>query len=200
MQKNTTKIIVSILVLVAIIFFVGVFVHAAVYAPDDEATPSPALAALAKKQANLPGHSALLSIPALSINAKVQEVGITTKGNIGTPNNFTDVGWYKYGPLPGNNGTAVIDGHVDNGLALPGVFKHLGNIKLGNDVYIITKEGKQLHFIVTDIATYDYNAPTDQIFKQSDTPTLLLITCAGTWVNEIGTHNKRLVVTTTLVS
>jgi sortase A len=200
MKKHTITIFVSILMLSAIIFFMGVFVHAAVYAPDDEITPSPALVAIDKKQENLTGHGAQLSIPKIGVTAHIQNVGITKKGNIGTPNNFTDVGWYKYGPLPGDAGTAIIDGHVDNGFALPGVFKHLSDLKLGDDVYVTTHEGKILHFVVTNIATYDYDAPTNEIFTQSKNPTLLLITCAGTWVDEIGTHNKRLVVTTGLVS
>jgi sortase A len=199
MKPTTKKIIISIGILLSILVFVGVFVHASVYAPDDEAIPSQALRAVEKKQATLPGHGAELSIPKLKIDARVQEVGITTKGNIGTPNNFSDVGWYKYGPLPGKKGTAVIDGHVDNGLALPGVFKHLVDIELGDDVYVKTKEGDTLHFVVKNIETYDYNAPTTAILSQTDVSKLILITCTGTWVDSIRTHNKRLVVTTELV-
>ncbi len=136
-----------------------------------------------------------LSIPSINVDAKVQEVGITKKGNIGTPNNFTDVAWFKNSPLPGHDGTSVIDGHVDNGLALPAVFWNLKDVKKGDDVYMNTSDNGQVHFMVTDIATYDYNAPTDQILAQSKTPTLKLITCTGVYVAAYKTHDKRLVVT-----
>src|SRR6185503_17165796 len=103
--------------------------------------------------------------------------------NMGTPSNFTDVAWYKYGTVPGQVGSAVIDGHVDNGLALAGVFKHLTDIKNGADVYVITKEGTKIHFVVQDIQSYPYKSvPTTLLFNQKDRARLNLVTCAGTWV------------------
>jgi sortase (surface protein transpeptidase) len=142
-----------------------------------------------------------LSIPALSINAHVQYVGINAKGNIGTPNNFTDVAWYSYGVVPGATGTAVIDGHVDNGLGLAGIFKHLSNIQIGDEVDVITNGGTKMSFVVTTIQTYDYqNVPAQAIFGTSSASRFLnLITCDGAWVQGGDTYNERLIVTARLV-
>ncbi len=192
------KILILIVTLISMAAFVGIILRGSIYSPEEEITPPNALSKIEEQQAKLPGHSSRLFIPILKIDAQVQEVGITKKGNIGAPNNFTDVGWYKYGPLPGNSGTAVIGGHIDNGFSFPGVFKKLNDISIGDDVYIETKEGDTLHFVVKNITTYDYNSPTESIFAKSDEPTLLLITCTGNWVNAIRTHDKRLVVTTVL--
>lgn len=141
-----------------------------------------------------------LIIPALSINAHVQDLGINSIGNMQAPDNFVDVGWYKYGTVPGYQGSAVIDGHVDNGLGLAGVFIRLDQIKVGDDVYVQTVGGSTLQFVVSDIETYPYqNVPTNVVFAQNDAARLNLITCDGTWVNGQDTYNERLVVFTTYV-
>ena len=180
--------------------FVSTLLHATYYAPDTEVAPPPSLAAAA---AEVPSavQPARLQIPALNIDANVQHVGENAKGAMMAPSNFTDVAWYKYGTVPGHVGSAVIDGHVDNGLALAGVFKHLGDIKKGDDVYIVDENGQKLHFIVVDIETYPYDSPpADIIFGQTDAARLNLITCAGTWVRGQRTYNERLVIYTKLAS
>jgi sortase A len=136
-----------------------------------------------------------LIIPSLSINANVQSVGVTKSGNVGIPSNFTDVAWYKYGTVPGQIGNAVIDGHVDNAIALPGVFKHLAQIKVGDDVYVQTVQGTKLHFVVTDAQAYPYkDVPMQKIFSMNDAQYLTLITCGGTWVQAVKSYDQRFVV------
>lgn len=140
-------------------------------------------------------HPARLRIPALEVDAHVQEVGITASGNMATPNNFTDVGWYKYGTPPGFTGSAVIAGHVDNGLALPGVFKHLGDIQIGDDIYVESSGGEERRFRVVEIQTYPYtHVPRDVLFARRDAARLNLITCEGAWVWGERTYDRRLVV------
>ena len=142
-----------------------------------------------------------LVIPTLSINTNVQYTTITKRGTMGTPNNFTDVAWYGYGVAPGQSGEAVIDGHVDNGLGLAGVFLHLDNIQTGDDIYVTEKDGTILHFQVTDITSYDYaNLPMDQIISSTGSPRLALITCGGDWISSEHIYDKRLVITASLVN
>lgn len=156
------------------------------------------VASIKQSTSRLPAR---LEIPALSINAKVQSVGINTKGNMGTPNNFTDVAWYKGGTVPGDQGSAVIDGHVDNGLALAGVFKHLNEIAVGDDVYVTADNGTRTHFQVIKIESYPYlNVPVADIFNAKDGAYLNLVTCIGNWIQDGKTYDERLVVYTKLVS
>jgi len=195
MTKRTYSALAVIVIAVAAVVFSYTLVHALWYAPDSEvATAAPYVAATS----TIPTR---LIIPALNINANVQDVGLTAAGAMGTPNNFTDVAWYKLGPEPGQLGSAVIDGHVDNGLSLAGVFKHLVDIKVGDDVYVQEEDGSKLHFTVTDVETYPYeNAPNEQIFEQTDAARLNLITCEGVWVPAGRTYDHRLVVYTELSS
>ena len=189
--------------LVAAFVFSTTLVHALLYAPDTEisATNNDSAPVVAIHKASPANYPVRLKIPSLNIDANVQYVGITSHGTMSVPNNFTDVGWYKYGSVPGENGSAVMAGHVDNALALPGVFKHLQDIQTGADVFVEEKDGNELHFVVDDVETYDAsNAPSGRIFQQVGPPGLNLITCEGSWVQSDHQYDHRLVVFTHLVS
>lgn len=179
----------------AVIVFVTTFAHAVWYAPEQEsAQPQLAALAAAAHAGAVAGAPLRLRVPALGIDAAVQQVGVGKTGNMAVPSNFTDVGWYRYGPEPGQAGSAVIDGHVDNGLSLPGVFKKLNTIAKGDDIYIATAS-TTLHFAVSDIELYPYTeVPTGSIFAATGPPRLVLITCDGAWVAGQRTYDHRLVV------
>jgi sortase A len=174
-----------------------VLVNGFLYASPGEVPLSPSLqktfSRTAKENPDL--YPKELRIPAIGVDAKVQEVGITKNNNMATPNNFTDVGWFKYGVLPGQIGSAIIAGHVNDGFALPAVFGNLNDLRKGDNIYLDTVGGDTIHFVVAGIETYDYNAPTVGIFDQKNGSFLKLITCAGVWVEKYKTHDKRLVVT-----
>lgn len=199
-MKDVKKTFVIVMTSIFATIIFGVVFFSVVYNPNDEVNATPALAQIEEDQSLISGHPVRFYIPVLNIDANVQEVGITEKGNIATPRNFSSVGWYKYGILPGKNGTAVIDGHVDNGLAFPAVFSNLKNIKIGDNIYVETKENEMLNFVVENIDVYDYDSSTKDIIKNSDIPHLVLITCTGNWIPNLRTHDKRLVVTTTLAN
>ncbi len=139
-----------------------------------------------------------LRIPRFSVSATIQRVGIAKSGAMAVPTNYTDVGWYRAGITPGEPGVAFFDGHVDNGFGLPGVFKHLGELKHGNEILIDTVSGETFKFIVTDVTEYAYDAPeTTTIF---DAPSdgkayIRLITCGGVWLSDKKMYDKRIVVT-----
>lgn len=142
-----------------------------------------------------------IRIPKIAVDAAVEEVGITFKGNMSTPKKLADTGWYKYGTLPGTLGSAVIDGHVDNGFGLPGVFADLKKLQVGDDVYVDTKDSAPLHFVVTEVQTYYYkDVPLDLLFLRKDGAYLNLITCDGNWIPYEKTDDHRVVVYTKLVS
>lgn len=197
--KRLLDALVALIVLGAIAVFGWTLTTALFYSPSTE-LPVPSLASTAPAtgvpSAQMPSR---LVIPALQIDANIQYVGIANSGNMMPPSNFTDVGWYKYGAVPGQLGSAVMDGHVDNGLALPGVFKRLQEIAVGDDIYVQTRGGQQLRFVVQDIEVYPYKSvPTDLLFERKDTARLNLITCAGAWVQSGRTYDRRVVVYATL--
>ena len=166
------------------------------------ATPDPSAASTIQKAApkNIQPASFSLSVPSVGISAPVEYVGVTVTGEMATPDRLADAGWYQFGTAPGDVGSAVFAGHVDDAFGLPAVFGKLDKVKTGDDVYVVTPKGKKLHFVVTDIQSYSLdNAPVHQIFNDTSGARLIrLITCAGTIDNGTLSYNKRLVVTATL--
>lgn len=182
-------------VALAMLVFSSTIVRAFFFAPDIE-IDVPQKTEASQDPAHYPER---IRIPALNIDTAVQHVGVNAAGNMATPNNFTDTGWYKYGPAPGESGSAVIAGHVNNGLGLSGVFEHLSDLKAGDDIYVTRTDGREVHFVVTGSRAYPYNdAPAEVIFNPAGSVRLNLITCNGKWVKEDKTYDQRLVVFTKL--
>lgn len=142
-----------------------------------------------------------LLIPKIEVEADVQHLGVTDTGNMAAPSNFTDVSWYKYGTTPGEKGSAVMAGHEDNALTLPGVFYDLHKLEIGDDIYVVRNNGERLHFKVVEETVYAYDdpKPLTKIFNRDDGTYLNLITCAGDWVPEAKTNDRRLVIYAKLV-
>jgi LPXTG-site transpeptidase (sortase) family protein len=134
-------------------------------------------------------------IPSINLLAHVLDVGIAKSGNMAVPNSFTDAGWYRYGPTPGQAGNAVMAGHLDNGRGVKAVFYDLNKLKVDDTIYVVNSNGDTVVFKVTEVALYDYdNAPLDKIFGKSDESHLNLITCEGIWNQEKRVYDKRLII------
>jgi sortase A len=140
---------------------------------------------------------ARLVIPKIGVDARVQPIGISKHGTMAVPTNYTDVGWYKYAAIPGHSGTAVIDGHLDNGFGKDAVFKRLGELEVGDEVLVTDQAGKQLHFRVYQKQTlHASTTDTTAVFKNTDRPLLNLITCDGAWDAEKKQYAERKVLFT----
>ncbi len=197
-MTHTTRIILIGIAIAALVVFAATLVHALWWAPSDNlqvpATTTTARIVPPEEQ------PARLIIPAIEIDAHVQYVGLTAQGDMGVPSNFSDVGWYKYGTVPGERGSAAVAGHVDNGLSLAGVFKDLERLKPGDDVYIERKNGERTHFKVEEVKSYPYQeVPLERVFNRDTDAYLNLITCEGAWIKNAKTYDQRLVVYTRLV-
>lgn len=186
---------------VALVIGVVVYVRAE-YVDVGSDTTSDAATALAQPTPPIgPVESpSELIIPKIGVDAHIQHVGIAASGNMAVPTNYTDVGWYKLGTAPGQIGSAVIDGHVDNGFGKDAVFKHLSELAPGDDLYIKTESGAQLHFKVEDTQAYPVaDMPLQKIFNSKDTARLTLITCSGTFDAKQLEYDQRRVVYAVLV-
>jgi LPXTG-site transpeptidase (sortase) family protein len=140
-------------------------------------------------------YPARLIIPSISLDANVLNMGINEKGEMDVPDGKSkDVGWYEKGTIPGEVGSAVIDAHVY------AAFKKLRYVKVGDDIYVVTKTGEKRHFRVADSRVYKLgNISPDWLFNRADDRRLNLITCAGQYMPKLATYEKRLIVEAILV-
>ena len=147
----------------------------------------------------IPALPTRLVIPAISVDAEVQYVGLAPdgSGDMDVPSNVTDVAWYQDGIRPGLPGSAVIAGHY-NGKDVPeAVFYELQTLQIGDEVFILSSEGMEDTFKVVQVETYAHDDPTTDVFISTDGKRRLnLITCGGEWLPEEKMYDTRTVVFT----
>lgn len=141
---------------------------------------------------------ARLKIPGINVDAVVESVGLTSGGAMDMPKNPDEVAWFNLGTRPGENGSAVIDGHYGTWKNGQGsVFDNLYKLRPGDKVYIEDDGGATATFVVRESRSYDPNAEAVDVFSSSDGKSHLnLITCEGTWNKNSKSYSQRLVVFT----
>lgn len=137
-----------------------------------------------------------LAIPAASVHAPIEAVGIDAQGRMAAPSGPEKVGWYSLGPSPGQAGSAVLDGHLDWWTG-PAVFAGIDHLRTGDRLSVTRADGSTVTFAVTSSARYPYDSPPPDLFATSGTPSLALITCAGVWDRQHQNYLERLVVRAT---
>lgn len=137
-----------------------------------------------------------LRIERLAVDAPVDAYGVNQRtGQMAVPDNVTDVGWYEFGPSPGEPGSAVLAAHVDLAGSGPGVFFDLSTLTKDDEIVVLYADGTELPFRVVARTTYDKEElPLDVIFSRDGPPVLTLITCGGGFNSEIGRYDSNVVV------
>lgn len=145
-----------------------------------------------------------LSIPSLGItNARIVEVGRKANGEMATPYNIYDAGWYQESALPGSNRVAVIDGH--GGAPGIGIFGSLPKIISGDTIQIEMGDGRLFTYQVVDTATKALVGEADAYMETAfQTPeqgkgSLTLITCTGDYWLSRRTYSHRFFARAVLV-
>ncbi len=141
----------------------------------------------------VPGFPVRLVIPAILVDASIEYLGVTQVGVMDVPSNAVDVGWFMFGPRPGENGSAVIAGHVDEPTGKSGVFVHLDKLKKGDTIYIQDEKGMSLTFTVRESRIYD-SGYAEEVFSVNDGIHLNLVTCDGLWDGAKKSYTQRLVI------
>ena len=129
-----------------------------------------------------------IRIPAIRVDAPLTGLGLTSSGSLDVPPaERTDLaGWYEAGATPGETGTAIVAGHVDNAEG-PAVFYDLGALKRGNTVEVDRRDGSVAVFAVDAVEVYSARGfPDDKVYGAAPRPELRVITCGGGYSRTTG--------------
>lgn len=138
---------------------------------------------------------ARLTVPALGVDAVVDAVGVEPDGQMTVPAEVDRVGWYRFGPPPGGQGSAVIAGHVDSRTQGLGVMAPLREAALGQEVLVTDANGAETRWRVVSRELISKQAlPLDRLFSRDGPPRLTLITCGGPFLPEFGSYRDNVVV------
>ena len=129
-----------------------------------------------------------IRIPAIRVNAPLTGLGLTPQGSLEVPpaQRKNLAGWYEDGTTPGERGTAIVAGHVDNAEG-PAVFYRLGALKKGSTVEVERRDGTVALFAVDAVEVYDARAfPDKKVYGAARRPELRVITCGGGYAKDTG--------------
>ena len=142
------------------------------------ATPDPARAAAAPEPAMAKSVPVRLRIPSIGVDSDLMDLGLAPDGTLETPPGAFPAGWFTGAPTPGEIGPAIIVGHVR--FVTPGVFARLTDLRSGDEINVLRKDGSTARFRVTRLAHFAKSAfPTKKVYGNIDHAGLRLITCGG---------------------
>ncbi|AZM53110.1 class F sortase [Streptomyces sp. WAC 01529] len=127
-------------------------------------------------------------IPAIGVDAPLMGLGLTRQGSLDVPpaGRKNLAGWYEAGTTPGERGTAIVAGHVDNKEG-PAVFYELGALRKGRTIEIERRDGSVAVFTVHANEVYDAkDFPDEKVYGAAPRPELRVITCGGKYSERTG--------------
>ncbi|MTE13100.1 class F sortase [Nocardia sp. CT2-14] len=140
------------------------------------------------------------NIASIKAQGSLISVGLNADGSVQVPADYQQAGWYQQGRAPGEQGSAVILGHVDSYKGM-GVFFYLKKVKPGDMIDVTRADGKTAHFKVTDVRMYLKSQFPDQlVFGARGGATLQVVTCGGQFDQATKSYESNVVVFSSLDS
>lgn len=143
-----------------------------------------------------PDRPRYLTIEKLGINkARILPMGVNANGELDTPRNIFDVGWYEASGKPGLGGTLIIDGH-NGGPHVLGVFKHIPNLVDGDLIIVERGDGLIFKYRIVEnkevlLSEADAYMSTAARSPEPGRESVTLISCTGEWSQQQGTYLSR---------
>lgn len=136
-----------------------------------------------------------LMIPAIGLDAFIQQAGDDQNRRIAVPDNINLAGWYTSSALPGSSGLSVIDGHV-TGQYTQGVFYNLNKLRSGDVISVeYGRHSATYNFRVKSLRAVPVDQATEILFARDSTivSQLNLITCSA-YNSSSGHYDDRTIV------
>ena len=135
-----------------------------------------------------------IRIPAIGVSAPVVPLALNPDRTLQTPQEWGQAGWYTGGPEPGEQGPAVIAGHVDS-TSGPAVFYRLGEMRRGASISIRRADRSYVRFRVLGVERWPKDRfPTRRVYGRTRTAALRLITCGGAFNSATGHYLDNTIV------
>lgn len=121
-----------------------------------------------------------ITLDRLGISSTLRPTGVDANGGFVIPDRAEQASWFSPGPEPGQNGRAMILGHVNLDGA-PGVFARLHEAREGDEILIGQDDAAPTRWRVTRAPVVQDKAGWTQadMYRPLDHPEVALITCGG---------------------
>jgi sortase (surface protein transpeptidase) len=135
-----------------------------------------------------------VEVPSIGVTSTLIELDLDADRHLEVPDDAAVAGWYVRAPRPGEDGPAIIAGHVDSHRG-PGVFWRLRELVRGDRIVVHRVDGSSVEFTVEEVQQWPKDRfPTDAVYRQADGPELRLITCGGAFDAAAGSYRDNVIV------
>jgi hypothetical protein len=134
-----------------------------------------------------------LLIPLLDVHRAVEKVGANRFGVMDLPTNSWNAGWFKWGPIPGAPGDAVIEGHAGYP-GQPMIFGRLDTLRPGSRIIVVLSDKSRQLFLVVSKTSVPAGSFPPGLADPYGPPRLTLVTCAGHFDAARYSYSSRLLV------
>ena len=141
-------------------------------------------------------RAARVQVVSADIDSVVQPVGVSADGQMALPPDPEVLGWYRFGPAPGDGtGSVVLAGHLDSKRYGLGPLVGLREVESGDPVRVTRTDGTRQRYTVVDVRRYDRKALPEKLFARTGPERLRIVTCGGDYLPDEGGYQQNLVVT-----
>jgi len=149
----------------------------------------------AKPEVHTPQPPTSITIARIGVRMPVLGVGVASDGQMALPQDPADVGWYSYGPRPGDSaGATVLAAHIDAPGYGIGPLARLGELRSG-DVITVESGGTSRRYVVSETRRLQKTSlDLTSLFARTGPPRLHLVTCGGDFDRKKRHYEQNVVV------
>jgi hypothetical protein len=137
----------------------------------------------------------VVEVASIGAAGPVRPGGVDGTGGLEIPGDAEELVWWRYGPTPGEPGSAVIAGHLD-WKGVSGVFNRLADTTPGDLVTVTYASGRTQDFVIDTVELVDKPAvAVNDTFRRGGEPVLRLVTCGGDFDYSVHHYKSNVVVT-----
>ncbi|MGC4938219.1 class F sortase [Kribbella sp. DT2] len=169
---------------------------------SEPADPLPAAPSVRARPAELPSATVVpapvrVTIASIGLELPVRAVGVAADGQMELPANPSVVGWYRFGPAPGDReGSVVLGGHLDSREYGVGPLVGLRKLRPGAVIEVAAANGSKVRYRVEGVRDVDkQRLAVGELFARTGPRLLQLVTCGGPYDANGGGYRDNLVVT-----
>ncbi|MFI6676222.1 class F sortase [Kribbella sp. NPDC050469] len=142
-----------------------------------------------------------LVVPAAGIDVPVRAVGVAADGQMELPPDPATIGWYRFGPGPGDGrGSMVLGGHLDSKEYGVGPLVRLRKVRPGQLIRISSYGGRTTTYRIDSIREITKRRlPLADLFDRTGPHRLQVVTCGGDYDPDNGGYQQNLVVSATKI-
>jgi sortase (surface protein transpeptidase) len=135
-------------------------------------------------------------VASVDLRMPVAPKGVAKDGQMALPPRPSTLGWYRFGPAPGEAGSTVLAGHVDTRRHGIGPLARLREVEAGAAVTVLLSDGRWMRYRTVSVRSVDKQSRAlASVFDRDGRSTLRIVTCGGEFDRDAREYEENVILT-----